>query len=375
MCVAAVRIAYFVSTGVVDPGICSEKRDFYCDYLFAGEVSFLRTAYHKEGHMFILNITILTAGFFALIKGADIFVDGSAALARNFRVPALIIGLTIVALGTSAPEFAVSVSAALQGSNEIALSNVVGSNMFNLLCVLGTCALISPVSVDKGILKRDFPIAIASTVFVFIAAGGAGFFRGNMQEMGMEERVGSVSRIAGLILITACIAYIGFLIFQAKRSPENEEVRERIPVWKCVLLILLGLFFIVGGGKAVVYSAKEIARAAGMTETLIGLTIVAVGTSLPELVTSVVAAGKGQTELAVGNVAGSNIFNLMFILGVSAALNPVTVNAASVYDMLILILTSMLIFLFSLTARKISRVEGGIMLAVYAAYVVFAVLR
>ena len=289
-------------------------------------------------------------------------------------MPALIIGLTIVALGTSAPEFAVSVSAALQGSNEIALSNVVGSNMFNLLCVLGTCALISPVSVDKGILKRDFPIAIASTVFVFIAAGGAGFFRGNMQEMGMEERVGSVSRIAGLILITACIAYIGFLIFQAKRSPENEEVRERIPVWKCVLLILLGLFFIVGG-KAVVYSAKEIARAAGMTETLIGLTIVAVGTSLPELVTSVVAAGKGQTELAVGNVAGSNIFNLMFILGVSAALNPVTVNAASVYDMLILILTSMLIFLFSLTARKISRVEGGIMLAVYAAYVVFAVLR
>lgn len=325
--------------------------------------------------MFILNITILTAGFFALIKGADIFVDGSAALARNFRVPALIIGLTIVALGTSAPEFAVSVSAALQGSNEIALSNVVGSNMFNLLCVLGTCALISPVPVDKGVIKRDFPIAIASTVFVFIAAEGAGFFRGNMREMGMEERVGSVSRIAGLILITACIAYIGFLIFQAKRSSENEEVRERIPVWKCVLLILLGLFFIVGGGKAVVYSAKEIARAAGMTETLIGLTIVAVGTSLPELVTSVVAAGKGQTELAVGNVAGSNIFNLMFILGVSAALNPVTVNAASVYDMLILILTSMLIFLFSLTARKISRVEGGIMLAVYAAYVVFAVLR
>lgn len=325
--------------------------------------------------MFILNLIILAAGFFALIKGADIFVDGSAALARNFKVPALIIGLTIVALGTSAPELAVSTSAALQGSNEIALSNVVGSNIFNLLCVLGVCALIYPVPVDVRILKRDFPITIASTVFVLFATGGATLFRNNIFQFGMEEIAGTVSRMVGAALIIAFVGYIGYLIYDAKRNPNEEEDGEHVPTWKCTLLIVLGLALIVGGGQAVVYSAKEIARAAGMTETLIGLTIVAVGTSLPELVTSVVASRKGQTELAIGNVVGSNIFNFLFILGISAVIHPVAVNVASVYDMMILIFVSILTLVFSVSSKKIGRMEGGIMVAVYVADVIFAVLR
>lgn len=325
--------------------------------------------------MLILNLIILTAGFFALMKGADIFVDGSAALAGNFKVPALIIGLTIVALGTSAPELAVSTLAAFQGSNEIALSNVVGSNIFNLLCVLGICALICPVPVGGKLLKRDFPVSIISTALVAAVTGGTALLRRGILISDMESDAGAVTRIIGIVLIAAFIGYIGCLINDAKKKPEQEVEGGTVPTGKCILLIVFGLALIVGGGQAVVYGAKEIARAAGMTETLIGLTIVAAGTSLPELVTSVVAAGKGQTELAVGNVVGSNIFNLMFILGISAVINPVTVNVASVYDILILVFVSILTFIFSLTSRRIGRVEGGLMVALYAADVLFAVLR
>lgn len=323
----------------------------------------------------MLDFIILSAGFLALIKGAELFVDGSAALARRFQVPALVIGLTIVALGTSAPELAVSTSAAFQGANEIALSNVVGSNIFNLLCVLGICALICPISVDKRIVKRDFPVAIFSTVFVLLATGGVLLLGGLMPVSGMEETAGTVSRRTGTVLIAGFIGYIWWLVYNAKKHPDQDEGGECVPMWKCMLLMILGLALIVGGGQAVVYGAKEIARAMGMTETLIGLTIVAVGTSLPELVTSIVAAGKGQTELAVGNVVGSNIFNLMFILGISAVINPVTVNMASVYDMLILVFVSILGLVFSLTSEKIGRIEGGVMIALYIADVVFAVLR
>ena len=325
--------------------------------------------------MFFINVLILIVGFFALIKGADLFVDGSAALAKNFRVPGLIIGLTIVALGTSAPELAVSISAALQNSNEIALSNVVGSNLFNILCVLGFCAVIHPVPVDTGILKRDFPLSMISTIFVLIATSATTIFTGRFREISMEEEVGSVSRIIGGILVVLFIAYICYLIYDAKRHPEKEDETPNQPVLKCLLLIIIGLVLIVGGGQAVVYSSKNIARVMGMTETLIGLTIVAVGTSLPELVTSIVAARKGETGLAVGNVIGSNIFNLMLILGLSAVIHPVTVNLASVYDMAILTVISVLIFIFSLTSKTIKRTEGFIMLAIYIADVIFAIVR
>ena len=326
--------------------------------------------------MILLNILILILGFVALVKGADLFVDGSSALAKNFKVPGLIIGLTIVALGTSAPELAVSTSAAFQGSNEIAVSNVVGSNIFNLLCVLGVCAFIHPVPVNEPILKRDFPLSILSTVFVLIMAGGGVLLSGGFRELAMGDPAGNINRVTGLILLISFIVYIVYLVMDAKKhpAPEDEDTKNT-PVWKCILLILIGLVLIVGGGQAVVDSAKEIARAAGMTETLIGLTIVAMGTSLPELVTSIVAARKGEVELAVGNVVGSNLANLLLILGVSSAIHPITVNLASVFDLCILLVISVLTYIFSLTSRRIVRWEGAAMVLVYAADVVFAILR
>ncbi|MBR3306993.1 MAG: calcium/sodium antiporter [Lachnospiraceae bacterium] len=323
----------------------------------------------------ILQILLLLAGFVGLIKGADFFVDGSASLARNFKVPGLIVGLTIVSLGTSCPELAVSTSAALQGSNEIALSNVIGSNIFNTLVVLGVCALFHPIPVDVKVLRRDFPVCIGATVFVFLMAAGAALFGGRLSGLSMADEAGTVSRIAGVILLIAMVAYISYLVIDARKHPEKEEDEKKTPIWKCFLFIVIGIAMIVGGGEAVVYSAKEIARAAGMTETLIGLTIIAVGTSLPELVTSVVAARKGQVEMAVGNAIGSNILNICLILGVSSVINPVAVNAASVYDMIILLGITVLTMIFSATGRKINRIEGLIMVLAYAGDVVFAALR
>lgn len=323
----------------------------------------------------IINVLILLTGFAALIKGADLFVDGSSALARKFKIPGLVIGLTIVAFGTSAPELAVSTSAALQGANEIALSNVVGSNIFNLLGVLGVCAVIHPVPVASGIQKRDFPFSAIVTVAVFLLSGIITLLSGRAMPSDMAAQAGRISRIEGIAMIALFLAYTIYLIADARKHPEEEKPTRDMPSWKCLLCICIGLTCIIGGSQMVVYSAKEIARVAGMTETLIGLTIVAVGTSLPELVTSVVAARKGQTGMAFGNVIGSNIFNLLFILGVSAAIHPVRVNLASVYDLGILIVVSILTYLFSLSSRTLKRWEGITMVSLYIAYVAFAAVR
>ena len=324
--------------------------------------------------MILWDLLLLAAGFAALIFGADRFVDGSAALAKRLGVSELVIGLTIVALGTSAPELAVSTSAAIQGANELALSNVLGSNLFNLLCVLGACALIHPVPVEPVILKRDLPISIAGTVFLLLTAGGL-LLPKDFAARSMAENVGTVDRLTGGVLLAGFLLYIVCLIRSAGKGAEAETGAERMPGWKCAVLIAGGLALIAAGGEAVVYSAKALARAAGMSETLIGLTIVAAGTSLPELVTSIVAARKGETGLAVGNVVGSNIFNLMFILGVSALIRPVAVNLASALDLRILIAVSLLCLLFSLSAKRLNRGEGAVMLLLYGADVVFAILR
>lgn len=318
---------------------------------------------------------ILVAGFVALVKGADIFVDGSSALAKIFKVPGVIIGLTVVALGTSLPELAVSTTAALQGANEIALSNVIGSNIFNLLVVLGVCAVIHSVPVDAVIIRRDFPLSILTTAGLFIAVSFSSLFGGNFFQLAMADNAGVVSRPVGLVLLVIFICYIIYLIFDSIRHPVEEEEISDIPLWKALLFILAGIVLIIAGGKAVVYSAQNIARFFGMTETLIGLTVVAIGTSLPELVTSIVAAKKGETSLAVGNVVGSNIFNLLFILGVSTSIHPVMVNAASVYDMMILLFVSTMTLFFSVTGHSIKRLEGIIMLLCYAGATAFAIIR
>ena len=327
--------------------------------------------------MVFLNILILVVGFAALIKGADLFVDGSASLARIFRVPAIIVGLTIVAMGTSAPELAVSTLAAIEGSNEIAFSNVVGSNIFNILMVLGVCAAVRPIPVDGRALKKDFFVVTLPTVAVFLLMGGLRLFGGELLHADMESVAGTVTRPIALALLAVFIGYIWLLILQAKKSRREEEdsFGFKYTKGKSVLLILAGAALIVAGGQAVVYSAKEIARALGMTETLIGLTVVSLGTSLPELVTSLVAAKKQETELAVGNVIGSNIFNLLMILGISAAIHPVTVNVASVWDLLILIIITVMTWIFALSGKRINRTEGILMVLVYAGVVAFAIIR
>ena len=329
----------------------------------------------------LLDILILLIGFAALVKGADWFVEGSAEVARRFRIPGVIIGLTIVAMGTSAPELAVSTAAAIGGSNEIAISNVAGSNLFNLLVVLGVCAIIHAVPVDEPIVKRDYPVNLGITVLLLLFVGLPGLLAGTLVpdldfSAAMREQVGEVSRWYGILALLIFAGYVFFLIRAAKKNKTDDEPEENpMPAWKCVVLILVGIGCIVGGGEAVVYGAKNIALAAGMTETLVGLTIVAMGTSLPELVTSIVAARKGQTGMAVGNVVGSNIFNTLLILGVSSAIHPIGVNLASICDIAYLLIVSLVVLFFCLNNRKISRGEGILMVLLYAADMAFAIVR
>ncbi len=333
--------------------------------------------------MLILNFLLLVIGFVGLIKGADWFVDGSAGVARKLRVSSVIIGLTIVAMGTSAPELAVSTTAALKGSNEIALSNVVGSNIFNLMVVLGVCAVIHKVPVDGIIIKRDFPFSIGAMIITFLATGSSIIFTSEKLTknpdsrflIDMADNIGMVTRLLSISLLVIFAIYIALLIYDAKKHPEEEEETRAMSSKKCLFLILVGLTFIIAGGQAVVHSSQYIARFFGMTETLIGLTVVALGTSLPELVTSIVAAKKGETGLAIGNVVGSNIFNNLLILGVSSTIHPIAVNTASFFDMIVLILMSFLVLLLVFRKKELGRAGGVLMLLLYTLYMIFAAIR
>ena len=323
----------------------------------------------------IINLLLLAAGFVLLIKGADFFVEGSASVARFFHVPGVIIGLTIVAMGTSAPELAVSVSAGLSGSNEIAVSNVVGSNIFNLLMVLGICAIMKPLPVDPGIKKRDFPISLAATLLL-ILLGGNLIFMGRCTDIhNVDAAAGTLFRWNGLILVTAFVLYLAYTIYIARKNRTEEEEGEQISIGRSILYILMGLAGIIIGGQLVVNSAKTLAAIWGMSETLIGLTIVAIGTSLPELVTSIVASSKGQNGMAIGNVVGSNIFNLLLILGVSGTLHPIGITVASFVDLGMLLGVSMIAYAFVCSGRRINRVEGAVMVLMYVAYTAYAIVR
>lgn len=323
----------------------------------------------------ILNLLLLVVGFVALIKGADIFVDGAAAVARKFGVPGVIIGLTVVAMGTSAPELAVSVSAGIAGSNEIAVSNVIGSNLFNLLMVLGVCALIKPLPVDNNIRKRDYPISLVATFLLLILASTKIVF-GHSPNLGNIKAVsGSISRIGGAIMLLFFIIYMIYTIRVAKKSKTTDDSAAPEPLAKSILFIVIGLACIVIGGDGVVTTAKNLALMWGMSETLVGLTIVAIGTSLPELVTSVVASHKGENGMAIGNVVGSNIFNLLLILGVSSVINPIPVTVASFFDVVILLVVSIGSYFFVCSGKLITRVEGTVMILAYAGYTAYAILR
>lgn len=331
----------------------------------------------------LVEYVLLIVGFALLIKGADLFVDGSSAVAKLLKVPSIIIGLTVVALGTSLPEASISINAAILGQNSLALSNVLGSNIFNLLVVLGASALLCPVRAGDGVIKKEMPynILITAVLFVCLLFGMAAGDENVWAAVVGNESSFTLGRIGGIILLLLFAFYLFMQIRGALKAREADreldaaEEGKKISLWKSLIFIVIGAVAIIFGGDIVVDSASKIAETFGMSETLIGLTIVSMGTSLPELVTSVVAARKGESDLALGNAIGSSIFNILFILGASAAISPITVGVSAMCDTLILIAFSVLTWIFAATKKKISRVEGGIMLLTYAAYLAYIIVR
>ncbi|MBQ1192674.1 MAG: calcium/sodium antiporter [Lachnospiraceae bacterium] len=324
------------------------------------------------------NVVLLLVGFVLLIKGADYFVEGSSAVAKKFKIPSIVVGLTIVAMGTSLPELAVSLSAALNGSNEIAISNVVGSNIFNLIVVLGVCAVISPIAVDKSVMKRDMPFMLGITALLVLVYADFLLPWTGFEKSG--ELVGLLSRFDGVILLVLFVSYLVFTVRVALKHRKEalaseEEEKNETKLWLSIIFIVGGIIAIKFGGDFVVDSASKLATTFGMSETLVGLTIVAVGTSLPELVTSIVAARKNETSLAIGNVVGSNIFNILFILGISSTICPINVIMESLVDTVIVLVVSLLVFVFGRTKDKINRTEGTVMVLIYVIYMVYAIIR
>ena len=311
-------------------------------------------------------LILLVIGFVFLIKGADFFVEGASAVAKKLHVPALVIGMTIVAMGTSLPELSVSVTASIAGSNQLAIGNVVGSNIFNLMVVLGSCALFSALEVSDDTIKKDLPFSIICTVALMV--------------MGLIGN--SVGHIDGAILLVLFILFLSSMLRAAKKSrttaaaiaEEDNEIVD-IPTWLCIIYIIGGAVAIKYGGDWVVDSCTTLALKFGMSETLVGLTIVALGTSLPELVTSIVAAKKNELDMAIGNVVGSNIFNILLILGVAGAISPMTFLTVNAIDTLILVAFSVIVGLMCLKKKNLNKANGIVMLLLYAVYLGYIILR
>ncbi len=305
----------------------------------------------------VIQTSLLILGFLMLVKGADWFVEGTAGIAEKFGIPQLVIGLTIVAMGTSAPETAVSITAALRGSAEISIGNVVGSNILNVLIILGITAVITPLTVAKSTVRYEIPFMILIS-FLFFGLCITG------NEIVLWE---------GIVLWLAFIAYLLYLLIMAKRNKEEIPEEQQQPLWKLLLLTIVGLVLIIFGSDFTVEAAKKIAGALGMSERFIGLTIVALGTSLPELVTSVSAAIKGKADIAIGNIVGSNIFNILFVIGTSALITPVIFNPAFAFDMWVMIISGAALWLFAFKKNSLVRWSGAAMLAMYAAYFVYLI--
>lgn len=309
-----------------------------------------------------MNIVFFIIGLALLVAGANYFVDGAAGIAKRLKVSALLIGLTVVAFGTSAPEVAVSISASLKGNNGIALGNVLGSNIFNLSFILGAAAIIFPLSVERQTIKKEIPIMILSALSLF-ALGVDSVIDQNSNIV--------ISRGDGLMLLLLFVSFLYYIIEVARNSREVVELLDN-PIegstFKLIIKTAGGLALIIAGGYLVVESAVEIAESLGLSQTFIGLTIVAIGTSLPELVTSIIASIKKNPEIAVGNVVGSNIFNAFFILGASAVISPIAVNSSLIIDMTFNIILSFILLFFSISHRSISKKEGGALLLTFFAY-------
>ena len=316
----------------------------------------------------LVNILILIVGVALVLTGADALTGGASDLARRWGISELIIGLTVVALGTSMPELVVSVISSFQNKPDLAVGNVIGSNLFNTLIILGITALICPVSVSKQVVGKDIPWSILSSLILLVMASG-------MILDGVSDN--QISRSSGIVLLLLFITFIYYTILVAKNdatpADEQEDVKPA-PVWKSLLYIVGGLLGLVVGGNLFVNSASNIAFALGMSESLVGLTIVAIGTSLPELATSIVAAVKNKAGMAIGNAIGSNIFNILLILGVSSTISPLTLGNITTIDLLMLLGISLLVWLFARTSYTLSRWEGAVMIAIYVCYMVYLII-
>ena len=321
-------------------------------------------------------LLLLAVGFVFLIKGADFFVEGSSSIAKRLKVPSIIIGLTIVAMGTSLPETAVSVTASLVNNNELAVSNAIGSNIFNLMFVIGVCAIFAPIMVQRDTIVRDIPLSVICALLLLgLGISGLG------GDGGM-----TLGRMDGGIFILLFAGYIVLMLRNALKAraegkqgeTEEEEAVEELKTCsmpRSLLYIVLGGAAIAFGGDLTVDAASRIAIDLGMSQTLVGLTIVSIGTSLPELVTSMVAARKNEVDMAVGNAVGSNIFNILMVLGIASAINPVSMIRENMIDILVLVGFSLVVWVFAATKKKISRREGLIMIVMYLAYAVYIINR
>lgn len=311
-----------------------------------------------------IQLLFLVLGFVMLVKGADLFVDGASGIATKFGIPQIVIGLTIVAMGTSAPEAAVSITAAFAGNADITIGNIVGSNILNILIILGISALVYPLAIQKSTLIIDIPVVLLATVVLYL--------------LGFDSKI---SRIDGIIMLVVFAAYLFYLFTVAKKeasqkklngTTENiqseENITKEISLLKALIFTVIGLVLIVGGSKFVVNSATAIAKALGLSQRFIGLTIVALGTSLPELFTSVTAALKKNSDIAIGNIVGSNIFNILFIVGLSGLIIPVPFATDFRFDTIISGVAAILLLLFCLPKKKLPRFAGAIMLICYALY-------
>lgn len=305
-----------------------------------------------------MEYLLLLIGFVLLIKGADFFVDGSSSLARIMKVPSVIIGLTIVAMGTSAPEASVSVNAALAGSNDIAISNVIGSNLFNGLVVVGVCAFMAGFKTNPEILKRDMPLNIIVTAILCI--------------MLLDRHI---NRIEGIILLIGMAVYIAAMVISALKNRETADECRILSLPKSLIFIIGGLIAVIFGGTLVIDNACLIAKDFGVSENFIGLTIIAIGTSLPELVTSITATRKGDSGLALGNAIGSNLFNILFILGMSATICPLNVLSESIIDCIILLVSAVILYVFARTKKTMNRWEGIVCVFLYVGYTAYLLIR
>jgi len=306
----------------------------------------------------LLNILYIIIGVAVVLWGADRLTDGAVGLAAKMNIPQIVIGLTVVAMGTSMPEFFVSLVSAINGTPDLAVGNVVGSNIFNVLLIVGTAAVVAPMVISKTTVKKDIPFAVLASVLLFV--------------FGLDNYI---SRIDAAILT---VVFIIFMIYtvrtgikgaaENKQSSDSEPNKKPMPVWKAILFVLLGLACLIFGSNLFVNAATEVATELGVSQAIIGLTIVAGGTSLPELATSVVAARKGESAIAMGNVIGSNVMNILMILGVTGLICPMQVNGITMIDLGVLLLSISLLWLFSFTKYKVERWEGVVLLALFAGY-------